>query len=184
MLKFLALHLIKSYQKYLSPYKGFNCAYRVVNGAPAQGCSAYGHKVIARYGVFKGIELLRRRFYDCAWYNEKRKAELKQNNPEGTYLGTLKLAKNRHYQRGSVDCGGDCVDCNHCDCGSSHGSGSHCGFSDLLDYLPCDCGSGSEKKEARFAAKRDRKNAGKYDQLKKNQHSEPQNMADNGDNND
>ncbi len=61
----LALVLIRGYQRWLSPYKGFHCAYRVYHGG-AEGCSGYGMRVIRRYGVFAGYRLLQRRLWCCS----------------------------------------------------------------------------------------------------------------------
>jgi putative component of membrane protein insertase Oxa1/YidC/SpoIIIJ protein YidD len=59
----LALMAIRGYQRYLSPHKGFVCAFRVHTGRDS--CSAYGYRVIARYGMGQGIALLRRRLCAC-----------------------------------------------------------------------------------------------------------------------
>jgi putative component of membrane protein insertase Oxa1/YidC/SpoIIIJ protein YidD len=63
-MKTLALAAITLYQRYLSPYKGFVCAFRVHTGR--DGCSAYGKRVIARYGLRQGLTLLRRRLAACS----------------------------------------------------------------------------------------------------------------------
>jgi uncharacterized protein len=60
----LALRAIRSYQRHLSPRKGFVCAYRIHTGG--EGCSAYGYRVIERHGVRMGIGLLRRRLRACS----------------------------------------------------------------------------------------------------------------------
>lgn len=59
----LALLAITAYQKYISPFKGFSCSYRVQTGHP--GCSALGYRAIRRYGISKGMAVLRRRQYLC-----------------------------------------------------------------------------------------------------------------------
>lgn len=58
-----ALWAIRSYQRYLSPYKGFSCAFRAHTGRDS--CSAYGYRVIARHGVWRGLALLDRRLCAC-----------------------------------------------------------------------------------------------------------------------
>ena len=58
-----ALRAIHAYQRYLSPRKGFSCALRGATGGDS--CSAYGHRVIARCGLRKGLRLLRRRLGAC-----------------------------------------------------------------------------------------------------------------------
>lgn len=63
-MKIAALRAIRFYQDYLSPHKGFSCAYRVHTGQ--ESCSAYGYRVIERFGLQKGWRLLRRRMRACA----------------------------------------------------------------------------------------------------------------------
>lgn len=60
----LALAAIRAYQRYISPYKGFRCAYSVHTGGAS--CSAFGYRVVRRYGVVAGLTLLRRRTQHCA----------------------------------------------------------------------------------------------------------------------
>jgi uncharacterized protein len=62
-MKQLLLAAIRAYQRYVSPYKGFSCAWRVHRGG--QSCSGYGHHVIARYGARRGLALLGRRLDAC-----------------------------------------------------------------------------------------------------------------------
>ncbi len=62
-MKHFALALIRLYQRYLSPYKGFNCAYRAHTGCA--GCSSLGFRAIRRYGVVDGVVVLRARLYRC-----------------------------------------------------------------------------------------------------------------------
>jgi uncharacterized protein len=59
----LALAAIRFYQRFISPYKGFSCALRVATGGAS--CSAYGHAVIARFGLRRGLGLLDRRLALC-----------------------------------------------------------------------------------------------------------------------
>lgn len=58
-----ALVLINLYQRFVSPYKGFSCAYRVHTGRA--GCSALGYRAIRRYGVIAGIRVLGKRTNLC-----------------------------------------------------------------------------------------------------------------------
>jgi putative component of membrane protein insertase Oxa1/YidC/SpoIIIJ protein YidD len=55
---------IRLYQRWLSPLKGYSCAYRVHAGG--QSCSGYGYVVVRRFGAPMGIKLLRRRMTKCA----------------------------------------------------------------------------------------------------------------------
>jgi len=56
--------LITGYQRYLSPYKGFRCAHRVLHGGLS--CSAFAKQVLLRRGVVEAFLRMRRRFVACA----------------------------------------------------------------------------------------------------------------------
>jgi len=119
-LKSIALFAITAYQRYVSPYKGFCCAYRVHTGQAS--CSALGYRAIRMRGVWSGIAILRKRFDRCATAFEAYRAS----------------SKNVRAQRGSVSCDLPC-DLPSFDCG--HGL-------DALQCcdLPCDCGGGKSRK--------------------------------------
>lgn len=55
--------MIRFYQRFVSPYKGFGCAYRAHSGCA--GCSALGYRAIRRHGLVDGIAVLRKRLYRC-----------------------------------------------------------------------------------------------------------------------
>lgn len=86
----LSLRAIRGYQLYLSPHKGFSCAYRCATGR--DGCSAHGARVIERFGLSVGLVLLRRRLRLCGETYRKRAAV---PNPV------------LYYQRGDCDPGCD-----------------------------------------------------------------------------
>jgi uncharacterized protein len=58
-----ALAIIRTYQRYLSPYKGFVCAYRTHTGHSS--CSALAYRAIQIHGVLGGFFILRERLYLC-----------------------------------------------------------------------------------------------------------------------
>lgn len=60
----LLLLFIRIYQIYLSPYKGFRCAYHAHTGR--RSCSKFGFAAIDKHGAIVGARLLRRRFRKCA----------------------------------------------------------------------------------------------------------------------
>ena len=60
----IALAAIKIYKRHLSPYKGFCCGYRTHLGRFS--CSTLGFRAIRRFGVRKGIAVLRQRTALCA----------------------------------------------------------------------------------------------------------------------
>ncbi len=59
----LMVALIRGYQRYLSPYKGYACANRVKFGGAS--CSEYGREGFASEGWQAGLAKLRARFRDC-----------------------------------------------------------------------------------------------------------------------
>ena len=64
-----ATRLIVIYRNYLSSYKGFSCAHRVLKGSSS--CSEYGLKCTERYGVVMGSRLTLRRLLDCREVHQK-----------------------------------------------------------------------------------------------------------------
>lgn len=59
-----ALLAIRAYQRFLSPLKGYACAFRALTGRDS--CSAYGYRTIKRFGLLRGLALLRRRLHACS----------------------------------------------------------------------------------------------------------------------
>lgn len=100
---------IRCYQRYLSPHKGFSCAYRVHRGCAS--CSTFGYRAIRRYGSAVGLIVLRQRLSKC-----------------GDVYRLHHPPRPRNYQAGECDpgcdfdCGGsktcetagDCMDCKDC----------------------------------------------------------------------
>ncbi|WP_442909173.1 membrane protein insertion efficiency factor YidD [Ideonella sp. BN130291] len=119
-----ALLLIRAYQRYVSPYKGFCCAYRGHTGRAS--CSALGYRAIRRHGIFGGLFLLQQRTHKCGVVHRRHK---------GTPMPRL------HAQRGLCDIGCDLP--GGCDLPSCHGCdlpGSN-KLSGVCDCLSCcDCG--------------------------------------------
>lgn len=62
-MKSLALGAIRCYQRFISPHKGFCCAYRAHTGRAS--CSQLGYRVIQRWGVWGGLKVLRERLFRC-----------------------------------------------------------------------------------------------------------------------
>lgn len=63
-LKSKSLRLIEYYQTYVSPKKGFLCAYGVLH-QDEPSCSEYGKQAIQEYGLVKGAFLIRKQFKKC-----------------------------------------------------------------------------------------------------------------------
>lgn len=58
-----AISAIGFYQRYISPYKGFRCAHRVLHSESS--CSAYAKVMVQRQGLREAIPAIRQRFRDC-----------------------------------------------------------------------------------------------------------------------
>jgi len=117
----LALAAIRGYQRWLSPLKGFSCAFRVWSGA--ESCSAYGYRVIERFGLRRGLGLLERRLALCRHVHRSSLVARGAVRP-------LVRHPLRHRQRGHCDlpCDASCCDLHHGDC--------------VSDVLNCGCSSG------------------------------------------
>jgi putative component of membrane protein insertase Oxa1/YidC/SpoIIIJ protein YidD len=55
---------IEGYRRYISPHKGYRCAYHAATGR--RSCSRFAQQAIRKCGVWNGARLLRRRFERCA----------------------------------------------------------------------------------------------------------------------
>ena len=63
MLRYAAAGSISAYQKWLSPHKGFCCAYGVATGRWT--CSSYAKKVVTERGTLALAKALPRQFARC-----------------------------------------------------------------------------------------------------------------------
>lgn len=63
LLETVSLSLVGSYQRHLSPRKGFNCAYRMLHRDLS--CSAYFAQQVQTQGIRRAIPALRSRFQAC-----------------------------------------------------------------------------------------------------------------------
>lgn len=105
---------IVAYQRFISPYKGFRCAFHAHTGRGT--CSGYGYRVFARYGSVRGWRLLRRRFADC---RVAAQLESSLHNGSAGEAPVRKLMPSTR-QGGFVDCGGcDMPGCDLPDCGKT-----------------------------------------------------------------
>ena len=63
VMRILALLAIRFYQRYVSPHKGFCCAYCAHTGRAS--CSALGYRAVRRFGVWHGVRVLDARLAKC-----------------------------------------------------------------------------------------------------------------------
>ena len=61
----LAVGAIGFYQQFISPYKGFRCAYRARKRSRRRSCSEFAKQLLQRVGVTRFWPLMRRRFDKC-----------------------------------------------------------------------------------------------------------------------
>jgi putative component of membrane protein insertase Oxa1/YidC/SpoIIIJ protein YidD len=135
-MKLLALGAIRFYQRYLSPRKGYCCAYAAVSGQGS--CSALGYRAIRRYGVWRGLAVLDTRLEKCG-IAYRRHRPLKRGA----------LAR----QAGVVDCACDLpVGCHVPDV-------SGCG--EAIECMSCDPG-GCDKRSCDRMRRRRQKNEEEY----------------------
>jgi putative component of membrane protein insertase Oxa1/YidC/SpoIIIJ protein YidD len=121
----IALLMIALYKRFISPHKGFSCAYRMHTGRAS--CSTFGYNAIERSGVITGILLLRRRFRKCA--SEHARAVLKHTEQK-RISGVL------HYQSGHCDLPvGDCSGGHDCVGSHDFGVGDCCDASDACSFF-------------------------------------------------
>ncbi|MEQ8962685.1 MAG: membrane protein insertion efficiency factor YidD [Coleofasciculus sp. C2-GNP5-27] len=59
----IAIACIGGYQRYLSPHKGFACAYRRLHGGDS--CSQYVKNLLTQQGVIATLNASRQRFQAC-----------------------------------------------------------------------------------------------------------------------
>jgi putative component of membrane protein insertase Oxa1/YidC/SpoIIIJ protein YidD len=69
-MKRVAMAAIRFYQRCLSPYKGYTCAYGRHTGHAS--CSNLGLRAIRRHGVLGGWGILRRRLHLCGVVHRRR----------------------------------------------------------------------------------------------------------------
>jgi uncharacterized protein len=121
-LKALALAGVGVYRRYVSPHKGFACAWRVHRRG--QSCSAFAERAIRRCGARRGMALLRRRLARCGQVH-------RQHHPRHAPL--------RQAQRGSCDAPCDIS----CDGSELKPVGSLC------DCASCGCDGQRDKRKSR-----------------------------------
>lgn len=132
MLGRLALALIAGYQRYVSPHKGYCCAYRAHTARAS--CSALGYRAVRMRGVAAGLLILRERLFLCG-VAHRRHAPKRRRPPLS--------------QRGDCDIG--CGDLPFDgDCAGSKGD-----MCELANCGSCDWSSGTEKRAHKRKGKKE-----------------------------
>lgn len=120
----LVINLIRDYQKFLSPHKGFSCAYRVLHGG--ESCSQYFKRVVGEDGILIAISSAKNRFRECREANENLKLRRKKYKSQRNYYASqIDLAaiqagggKPREDQAGNFEKKNNKIEngCDSCDC--------------------------------------------------------------------
>ncbi|NRF68774.1 membrane protein insertion efficiency factor YidD [Aquincola sp. S2] len=112
MIDSAALKAIGVYQRYLSPYKGFCCAYRVHSGRAS--CSEYARRIVRRIGALALLQALPRQFARCRSAfaalrsrSEQQRAERRERRRE---------AGRDCIENACEECGNSACDVGACDC--------------------------------------------------------------------
>ena len=75
-----AVVTINGYQRYISPHKGFCCAYRVVRGGDS--CSEFAKQAILQNDFWHSLSTIRKRFIECkeaaVYYNLQKEQDKKE----------------------------------------------------------------------------------------------------------
>ena len=72
----MILLIVRGYQLYISPYKGFSCAYRKLHNE--QSCSSYFYTCVNNYDLSTANILLQQRFNECYAANTILKSQTNQ----------------------------------------------------------------------------------------------------------
>ncbi|MCY9865003.1 membrane protein insertion efficiency factor YidD [Vibrio coralliirubri] len=120
LLSWISLRGIAFYQKFISPRKGYRCAYGVLNNT--QGCSGMVKDIILQNGVVGGWKDITSQFSECnaaaAKLQEQSSCKKKRRSCKSRFrkeanCGSTKCSNSCHVP----DCG-DCGDMGSCDVGS------------------------------------------------------------------
>ncbi|MEM7472665.1 MAG: membrane protein insertion efficiency factor YidD [Pseudomonadota bacterium] len=129
-----ALGAIWVYQQYISPHKGFRCAYAVHHGGT--GCSGYAKGAIKDHGLWRAIPFIRQRLRDCKTAYEEIKASCSCRSEPLNEDERAELERRRRDGKSGrgCDCGSGCVPM-PMGCG---GTGASTTASKGCDVNPCD----------------------------------------------
>ena len=124
IVKKLVLLVVRGYQRYISPYKGFSCAYKKLY--KTQSCSAYFYSCVRdrALNLSTASNLLQQRLFECKqaysilqtdlnYHQQSKQKKRRRNNNEcGSCSEWIDFTPLLYW----CDCG-DCLDCGDCDLG-------------------------------------------------------------------
>lgn len=134
----MALGAIWGYQQYISPHKGFRCAYSVRHGGT--GCSGYAKHAIRDHGLWRAIPAIRRRLAECRVAYAEMRADCVCNTreplDENERAELERLRKKDRRWCTKTDC---CLGCGECGTAAPcAGGGRAAAGSKACDVNPCD----------------------------------------------
>jgi putative component of membrane protein insertase Oxa1/YidC/SpoIIIJ protein YidD len=112
MLRFFIRLGIKGYQKFISPRKGYRCAYSVRHGG--SGCSGAVLQIIEENSIFTWRKLIKERFSNCKIAYEEIKKEKKRRKNKKCDSCEPDTCKKERWKK-SCDLSDTC-DCDVLDC--------------------------------------------------------------------
>ena len=117
-MRYFFIFLIILYQKYISPYKGFRCAYGCYH--KTLSCSAIVKNIIAEHGLLVGWPLIKQQFANChlayqTLETEREKRERQKRQRRGNRQPRSCLSKKNQDRCDCVSNFGDCVPDLPCD---------------------------------------------------------------------
>ena len=154
----LAVTVIRGYQRFISPHKGFSCAHRVLYGCDS--CSQYFKRVIAEEGILTAIANAKGRFQECREANEILKSRRAKCRTRKKYYASRLLSNTLAIESGDQETSDVPEDSEETNDSSKHklggsqwrrkrkeannsdngGGNNNC---DRCDYVDCtDCGYG------------------------------------------
>ncbi len=157
-------YAIRNYQRYISPYKGFSCAHRVLHGG--ESCSEYFRQLVARDDLSQAVARFQQRLGDCHQAHQMLRLQRQRayamegaEPPEDDSAADDRPLGDRHrgYHRkrsststnwcrsfnGCNDCGGVSSIPSFEPCDSNHNGtcdAGDCGGVDVPDISGCDIG--------------------------------------------
>ncbi|HXE37595.1 MAG TPA: membrane protein insertion efficiency factor YidD [Azonexus sp.] len=143
----LALAAIRLYQRHISPRKGFCCAYRHHTGHAS--CSALGYRAIRRFGLWRGIGVLRRRLGKCGVAH--RRYAVRRPAFHGQ-AGFCDLPCDLPCDFDASGCAGNLLaDCSPCDCSGDWGSSRKNKQDEQWVHIPPNSGRSGQATKAEWS---------------------------------
>jgi putative component of membrane protein insertase Oxa1/YidC/SpoIIIJ protein YidD len=109
-----AISIVNAYQQYISPHKGFTCAYRTAYSAPS--CSEYFKQIISSNGLWSALSELLHRGKECSMAAKmlaeiKKDKDGKQENAKSSNKHEESMTDEEGCLFTAADAGADCACC-------------------------------------------------------------------------